>query len=602
MFAVIRAHFTATPVSDVWSDAEMRNWLDPTIPYSVAHYWSQTSFSQIDLSYQLLPILQLADPRNDPNFGMTARQRLVNAVLAGATNEWDPDWSTFAHVVIWFPAAIDLHGGGSYSVKRKDGTGERSIVVAVVNKGARFDTICQEFGHNFGFQHERNQAGGEYGSPYSTMSSSEFPDNAFERPASPQLPAGLAPFDGNPPPTTDVMRIAGPYVTPLQFFVNRTGDFVHADSVEELPATFQDAHINVYLRALDVGVTSWPTRRKVLAVVPPAYGDANGYGIEIRRPREYDQGLNPTPAPGISGVAGAVIHSFDPSTKLITYVGCIPFAGLEGDRDYRIGNLVIRLNNFNDDSDFVGVTVGGTKLGEAAIQFAPAQMSSTVTYTTDWEWVYATPCRMFPENSYAQRSHLKSTKIVLTALSQGYEAPEYVWTINDVAVDPAQISMEVSVNVRSGDPGLGRQFRSESITVKYRIIDNRLEFESDAPYSEFSLSVSATVSETLTAAAASTPARSVSTDVTFQNAEIEWSLSYLEKMVQCWREHIYQWTPEDMFGIPTGNGAVAVKIRQFKQLHDHLLGTNPELAETLTREVLKLGNITRDDLFAHPGP
>jgi len=82
----------------------------------------------------------------------------------------------------------------------------------------------------------------------------------------------------------------------------------------------------------------------------------------------------------------------------------------------------------------------------------------------------------------------------------------------------------------------------------------------------------------------------------------EWSLPYLEKMVQCWREHIYQWTPEDMFGIPTGNGAVAVKMRLFQQLHDHLLGTNPELAETLTREVLKLGNITRDDLFARPGP
>jgi hypothetical protein len=44
MLAVIRARFLNTPASAVWSDAAMQSWLDPNIPFSLASYWTHTSF------------------------------------------------------------------------------------------------------------------------------------------------------------------------------------------------------------------------------------------------------------------------------------------------------------------------------------------------------------------------------------------------------------------------------------------------------------------------------------------------------------------------------------------------------------------------------
>lgn len=38
MIAVIRARFPNTPASAVWSNAAMQAWLDPNIPFSLAHY------------------------------------------------------------------------------------------------------------------------------------------------------------------------------------------------------------------------------------------------------------------------------------------------------------------------------------------------------------------------------------------------------------------------------------------------------------------------------------------------------------------------------------------------------------------------------------
>jgi len=63
MLAVIRLRFPATAATEVWSDAVMNNWLNPSIPFSLAHFWSRSSLFQADIGYFLFAPIVLADPR-----------------------------------------------------------------------------------------------------------------------------------------------------------------------------------------------------------------------------------------------------------------------------------------------------------------------------------------------------------------------------------------------------------------------------------------------------------------------------------------------------------------------------------------------------------
>ena len=55
MFAFIRARFPNTPPNLVWSDTAAANWMDPTIPFSVAHYWTRLELRQVDFSTSSSP-------------------------------------------------------------------------------------------------------------------------------------------------------------------------------------------------------------------------------------------------------------------------------------------------------------------------------------------------------------------------------------------------------------------------------------------------------------------------------------------------------------------------------------------------------------------
>jgi hypothetical protein len=55
MIVFIRARFPNTPANQVWSDTVASNWMDPTIPFSLAHYWRVSTFQQIDVSYVNFP-------------------------------------------------------------------------------------------------------------------------------------------------------------------------------------------------------------------------------------------------------------------------------------------------------------------------------------------------------------------------------------------------------------------------------------------------------------------------------------------------------------------------------------------------------------------
>ena len=95
MLAVIRARFSDTSASAIWSDAAMHAWFDPNIPFSLAHYWTRTSFGGADMRYNLFPSVVVNDNRADASLGGDQRDRLVWAVLDEVTRAFDPDWDLF---------------------------------------------------------------------------------------------------------------------------------------------------------------------------------------------------------------------------------------------------------------------------------------------------------------------------------------------------------------------------------------------------------------------------------------------------------------------------------------------------------------------------
>src|SRR4051794_29722866 len=120
MLAVIRARFTPTPPNAVWSDAAFAAWLDPHVRYSLANYWTKSTFGKADLSYQLLQPIVLDDPRNklsaqDRQDPTISRPCLVNAITAKLSDEQSPDWIAFDGMIIWFAKTpTDQFGGGPF--------------------------------------------------------------------------------------------------------------------------------------------------------------------------------------------------------------------------------------------------------------------------------------------------------------------------------------------------------------------------------------------------------------------------------------------------------------------------------------------------------
>src|SRR6185312_13937112 len=73
---------------------------EPSIPYSLAHFWTRTSLFQADMNYFLFPAITFADPRNNAKPGEDPRVVLVDGILAEITRLFSPDWSIFKNVLI----------------------------------------------------------------------------------------------------------------------------------------------------------------------------------------------------------------------------------------------------------------------------------------------------------------------------------------------------------------------------------------------------------------------------------------------------------------------------------------------------------------------
>jgi hypothetical protein len=251
MFAIIRVRFNDTDPSAVWGDDVVNNWLNPTIPYSLAHFWTRTSFYQADMRYFLFPPISIDDPRiNIPKDG-DVRQYLVNGVTAEVKRLFTPDWNVFDRLLIVFAQPTDLFGGGSFVLPIGDG--QKMVPVAVCDIASPFSDICQEVGHSFGLDHEVDTDGNEYKSPYSCMSSEGYggATTSIERAEIAGFPTGtMSTPDNSHVVTNDVERIVGPYITPVQIYKSAMGVFNDPASIYQVPATYETAPVSFRLNAI----------------------------------------------------------------------------------------------------------------------------------------------------------------------------------------------------------------------------------------------------------------------------------------------------------------------------------------------------------------
>jgi len=602
MLAVIRLRYPSTAASEVWSDAAMNNWLNPTIPFSLAHFWTRTSLFQADLNYFLFPAITLADPRSNAKPGQNPRTVLVDGVLAEITRLFSPDWSLFKNVLIVGAQQTDqFGGGGAHKV------GNTMVLAAVVDVFSPFSNMCQELGHAFSLEHELNFLGDEYQSPYSVMSSELYGNNnsSFERPADPRLPVGKPKLTPNVSAvnTNDVQRIIGPYITPAQFSAANMGSFNDPNTVHAVPASFNTTPHTFRLTAYDAGIDAWPNRKVILGVINPVDPNADTYYLELRRNRSYDANFS---ADGVNTPPVAVvIHALSKITKRIRYVNRIALLG-NGDTDYHDfnGHFVVRIGAFEPDFSAVTVTVAD---GETWRYFGIGLDDVVETalpptrIDVGWQTADMSPCFMFPVAPHRFRNHFHNNMLSLRATSFGYEQPLYQWFLNDQLLDPAKNSIMLNLNVKVAEHGELSAAKPENINFSYenKPGSNKLKISCDEPYSGISAIVKVVVSESSHEVLQNLyPDRSLWTSIRFDNVTIEHDQAYIDEEIACAKRikdlddqyaksqkppHLVD--PGPKFGVDVIN------------VIDALVLSNPAAANAVINEVARLGNVAKKEVI-----
>ena len=602
MLAVIRLRFPNTAASEVWSDAAMNNWLNPSIPFSLAHFWTRTSLFQADMNYFLFPAITLADPRDKAKPGEDRRTVLVDGVLAEITRLFSPDWSIFKNVLIVGAQQTDQFGGGG-----PHKVGDTMVLAAVVDVLSPFSNICQEVGHSFSLDHELDTLGVDYESPYSVMSSEKYGDNksSYERPVDARLPVGKPKASSNVSTviTNDVQRIIGPYITPAQFSAANTASFNDPNTVHQIPASFNTTPYSFRLNAFDAGIDSWPNRKIILGVIKPVDPNGDTYYLELRRNRSYDAAFSvdgdTTPPVAV------VIHAQSKITKRIRYVNRIALLG-NGDTDYHDfnGRFVVRVGGFEKDFSAVTVTVAGGDTWKYFGVGLDDVVETTLPPTRidiGWQTADMSPCFLFPKAPHRFRNHFSNHLLSLRATSFGYEQPLYQWFINDQLLDPSNTSIMLNLNVKVAERGEFSSAKSENINFNYELKpgSNKLKISCDEPYSGISAIVKVLVTESSHEVLQNLyPDRSLWTGIVFNNVSIEHDQSYIDEEIACAKRikqlndqyaksrklpHLVD--PGPKFGVDVID------------VIDALMVSNPTAANAVINEVARLGNVRKKQVI-----
>jgi hypothetical protein len=537
MIAFIRASFPGTPASAVWTDAVATNWMDPAVPFSMANFWKVSTFQQVDLSYFLFPPVVLKDPRKgQPD----DRDQLVRATLNEVNRVSKPNWDQFDRCIIFFAQPTDLFGGGSHTAPNG-----KAITAAVFDLASGFDQACQEVGHTFGLQHELGawfydsygNYTNEYGCPYSVMSAQA--DLSFNRAPDPRLPGVAGP--------TNPQRVIGPYLPAAHLYINEyhpvnlSGVFNHPDTVTYLPATYGSSPATVRLFARDAAIAAWPSRRTVLAVLPPILAGGDTHFLELRRRDNlYDGGIGNASitimAANFYAGGGAVP---DPSALRLRYVDRIDLEGVAGDLDYHSfsGGFVVRVTGTDDAFAAVNLTVaGGNAWQSFALTLDSPATNRAPAGTSPWEKAVVAPCPVYPKREYSFRVNTFETFQVLRAHSSGYEKPHYSWFLENVPLDTAVSPLALDVPCR----GLSRHQISppavHTVNCTFTVDGGKLEFNTAGAFADISLTVRVVVSESSSEVLKNYyPDRTLFTTVRAENLALEWDSQFQADFKACWK-------------------------------------------------------------------
>lgn len=538
MFAFFRARFPSTAADQLWSDSIAANWMDPQIPFSLAHYWGRSTFQQVDMSNVVFPPVVVNDPRQGQK---DDRDRLVRAVLDAAEQAFHPNWNQFDRCIIFFAQApTDLFGGGTHIAPNG-----KLITAAVFDTASGFDQVCQEVGHTFGLHHELGawyyDAYGnytnEYGCPDSVMSAAS--DLSVDRGPNPLLPSAAGP--------TNPQRSVGPYLPTAHLYINQyhavnpAGTFNHPDTVTYLSTTYENTPAQVRLYARDEAIGAWPNRRTVLVVVPPIVPGGDTHFLELRRrDATYDAGIGSASiiilAANFFVGSGAVS---DPSTLRLRYVDRIDLEAAEGDLDYHSfsGRFVVRVSNSDPSYAFVNLSIGGGNAWQDfRLSLDELINNSELIRPSAWTEALVSPCPLAAKGKFNYRVNLSRTFFVLQAHSAGYEAPGYLWKIQGVQLDPAKNKLDLQVPCRDNAGHLMNPPALHKVKCTYQVKSGRLELTVDGAFADINLSIEVTVGETSPSVMKNYyPDRTLWTTVRADNLTIEWDDAYQAAAEECWK-------------------------------------------------------------------
>jgi hypothetical protein len=358
MIAIIPVRFSTNTVpGSVWSADVFEKWMQPLIPFSLGDFWFLSAKGLLPLDHTIHNPVVMDDPRagvaSDNN---SRRSALVKGAIAAATSQVSPDWDNTDILMLWYAQPTDMFGGGSFPVPLSGG-GTKDIPVTVVDIASPFNGACQELGHSFGFQHEVDDVGADYASPYSVMSARRWADDAeFLRPFDARLPDGLKMVDTNDHFfNKPAQHIAGPALAAAQLF--RFPDFRDSPQVIHLSGSYAQNPAKVKLFALNYTVRVPHGPLPVLAVFPSNKGDGRLFTAEFRRGGHgYDAAIG---QPG-KLETGLVIHSINPDGR-IRYEGVAAVEAVSTFTDWTstAGDFSLRLDSVDPENEFVQFTLRG---------------------------------------------------------------------------------------------------------------------------------------------------------------------------------------------------------------------------------------------------
>lgn len=355
MIAIVPVRFsTNANAASVWSADTFTKWMQPLIPFSLGDFWLTSGRGFLPLECTVYPPVVMNDPRpNVAKDNATQRGALVNGAIAAATAQVAPDWDDTDILLLWYAQPTDMFGGGKYNIPLRAG-GSKPVPVTVVDIASPYDSACQELGHSFGFDHELDDEGREYASPYSVMSA-RLHGPEFLRVADARLPDGQKIADPRDPFFNQpAQHIVGPTLAAAQLL--KVDAFKNSPGVIQLSRSYAQQPATLTLFALNYTVRQPPGPLPVLATFPSNTGDGRIFTLEFRRGGHgYDAAIGQPGSP-----AGLVIHSYNPDGR-VRYEGVadVSLAAASEDWASRAGDFSLRLLAVDQSNEFVRFTLRG---------------------------------------------------------------------------------------------------------------------------------------------------------------------------------------------------------------------------------------------------